>query len=288
MKPSFVRQFVLSAVLLLGAAHAWCAPSAFSVVVSGHGKPMILIPGLASSGEVWDDTVTHFKGQYEFHVLTLSGFAGNAPIEDDLLTKAEAELADYIVAKKMDHPIVVGHSLGGFLGMRLAADFPDRVGKLVIVDSLPALGATQIPTITAAQLRDMAAQMRNASLAQDATTYAASTRAFVSSMVTKPEHLERILAWGAKSDRVTVANAMYDLTSTDLRQDIARIKAPTLVLGTWIAYKDYVPRSAIEATFLSQYQKLPSVTVMLAENARHFIMYDDPQWMYTRMKQFLK
>lgn len=48
----------------------------FDVAVKGKGPAMILIPGLASSGEVWDTTVEHFKDRYECHVLTLGGFAG--------------------------------------------------------------------------------------------------------------------------------------------------------------------------------------------------------------------
>jgi hypothetical protein len=72
-----------------------------------------------------------------------------------------------------------------------------------------------------------------------------------------------------------------------LRDDIARIKAPTLVLGTWVAYRAFAPKEAIEALFKSQYAKLPGVKVELADTARHFIMYDDPEWMYARIDQFI-
>jgi hypothetical protein len=83
-------------------------------------------------------------------------------------------------------------------------------------------------------------------------------------------------------------NAMHDLIATDLRQDIERIKSPTLVLGTWIAYKEYTTRAAVENTFKTQYQKLTGVTIEVADTARHFIMYDDPKWMFERMEKFLK
>jgi alpha-beta hydrolase superfamily lysophospholipase len=75
--------------------------------------------------------------------------------------------------------------------------------------------------------------------------------------------------------------------SDDLRDDVSRIKAPTLVLGTWIAYKDYAPKEAIAAVYTTQYAKLPGVRVEMADNARHFIMYDDPTWMYDRIDNFL-
>ena len=55
---------------LLLSATASAAPSAFQVKVTGTGAPLILIPGLASSGEVWDGTVAHYcgGGKYQCHV----------------------------------------------------------------------------------------------------------------------------------------------------------------------------------------------------------------------------
>ncbi len=320
MKPTFIkRSFAtiasitnliaiatsLSLSLSLSLSIASAAPSAidaptasivpsvypsFKVSVIGNGQPMILIPGLASSGEVWDSTVKQFCGRdrYECHVLTLAGFAGVTPIATPLLPTVVTQLVEYIDTKKLKRPIMVGHSLGGFLALRMAADYPDKFGRLIIIDSLPALGAVQMPDITPEQLKSMAARMLAGMKSQDKALAAEGQKKSISSMVTKPEDVERVLGWGSKSDPNTVFSAMHDLIATDLRQDIARIKSPTLVLGTWIAYKDYAPRSAIEATYKSQYQKLNGVVIEVADNARHFIMYDDPKWMFERMENFLK
>jgi pimeloyl-ACP methyl ester carboxylesterase len=78
-------------------------------------------------------------GKHQCHVVTLAGFAGVPAIDAPLLPAAEQQLSDYITANKFDRPVVIGHSLGGFLGMKLAADHPEQVGRLVIVDTLPAL-----------------------------------------------------------------------------------------------------------------------------------------------------
>src|SRR5690348_15221990 len=64
------------------AAAAPAAPAApfdthaFTVRVSGSGPPVILIPGLACDGNVWDATAAHLAATHEVHVLTLAGFAG--------------------------------------------------------------------------------------------------------------------------------------------------------------------------------------------------------------------
>jgi pimeloyl-ACP methyl ester carboxylesterase len=267
---------------------------AFRVAVSGNpqGQPIILIPGLASSGEVWNGTVAHYCGgaqpRFQCHVLTLAGFAGVPPVDGALLPAAERQVADYIAAHRLAHPVVIGHSLGGFLALKLAADHPDRVGRLVIVDAVPCLvAATQMPGATSEQVKQAGEGMRRMMLAQDAAAARASTDMAVSTMVTRPDDVKRVQAWGAQSDRTTVVNAMADMMGDDMREEVGRIRAPTLVLGSWIAYKAYGPKSMFEQTYRNQYMRLPGVDVALADTARHFIMLDDPAWMYDRIDHFL-
>lgn len=290
MKKTISALTLLASELLTGAAHA-ATPTAFTVDITGQGRPLILIPGLASSGEVWQGTVARLCGPKTgraCHVLTLAGFAGVAPIEGDLLAQAEQQLADYISTHKLGRPAIIGHSLGGFLALKMAIDHPAQTGKLLIVDSLPALGAVQMPSITPEQLQAMSSQMQSAMRAQDAASSSASQRRAVAGMASAPADVERIIGWGQRSDRETVIRAMGTLMTSDLRQEVARITSPTLVLGTWIAYKDYAPRAAIEATFQQQYAQLPGVQIALADTARHFIMYDQPDWMHARIEQFLE
>ena len=261
---------------------------AFKVEVTGKGAPIILIPGLASAGEVWDGTVKHYCGaKYQCHVLTLAGFAGVPAIKEPLLPTVEQQISDYITANKFDHPIVIGHSMGGFIGMKLAADHPDQVGRLIIVDTLPALMATQMPSITQAQMKEMAEGMRARMQSQDEAAMKASRQQTLAGMITKPEDIQRAEGWGERSDRATVINSMVDMMSEDLRQEVSHIKAPTLVLGSWIAYKNFGTKPMFEQMYKAQYQQLAGVKVELADNARHFIMYDDPAWMYDRIDNFL-
>jgi len=280
---------VVATLLLAAASIPAVAATAFKAEVKGSGEPVILIPGLASSAEVWQDTAAHLCVKHQCHILTLAGFAGVPALAGErLLPAAEQQLAEYITANKLVKPTVIGHSLGGFLGMKLASDHPDQVGRLIIIDTLPALGATRNPAATREQLQAVAAQMRDGMRSQDDATFVAMQQRSAATLVTAPEHAARIAAWGKQSDRATVTDAMYDILSSDLREDIGRIKAPTLVLGTWVAYKAFAPKEAVEGVFKSQYAKLPGVKVELADTARHFIMYDEPEWMYARIDQFIQ
>ena len=274
-----------AALLLTGAANA---ADAFQVQVTGKGAPIVLIPGLASSGAVWDGAVKHYCGDHQCHVLTLAGFAGVPAIDAPLLATAEQQLSAYIATNKLGKPVVIGHSLGGFLGLKLAIDHPEQVDRLIVVDSLPAMAATQMPSITGAQMKEMAAGMRTRMLGMDADAYQASQLQTLRTMISQEDDVQRALVWGKQSDRTTVANAMAEMMGEDLRQDIARIKAPTLVLGSWIAYKNFGNQQQFGQMYAAQYGQLPGVQVEMADTARHFIMLDDPRWMYDRIDAFLK
>jgi len=83
-----------------------------------------------------------------------------------------------------------------------------------------------------------------------------------------------------------VGQAFNELLTHDLRGDIAKINSPVLVLGTWIAYKDFTTREAVEASITKQYAAVKDCKVVMAET-RHFIMLDDPQWFYKQVDAFL-
>jgi N-formylmaleamate deformylase len=260
--------------------------AAFAVEVSGPAnKPaMLLIPGLASGGEVWNDTVARYKDRYQCHVFTLAGFAGVPALESDetFLERVRQDLAAYIREQKLKQPVVVGHSLGGYLAMALAASEPTLVGPLVIVDSLPHLGGVYPPSYDAAGMRDGIVN-------QPREQYDAFVKSGVMyrSMVTGEKYLPILTKWGLASDQKTVGNAMYELTVANLIKDLPKIQSRSLVLGTWYGMKDFTTREQVEKNFRVQYQSLPNHTFALADTARHFVMYDDPNWFFSHVDAFL-
>jgi pimeloyl-ACP methyl ester carboxylesterase len=260
----------------------------FKVEVTGRGEPMILIPGLASSGEVWESTVARYKANYECHVLTLAGFAGQSAVKAPFLEKVRNDLAAYIVEKKLKKPTIVGHSLGGFMALWLASVEPDLAGRLVIVDSLPFLGAINNPNATPETTKPQAEAMRKAVTAVQTEEQRRKTQTmYLQAMISDPAKVALALEWGVKSDPETVAQAMYEMYTIDLRPTLPRIKSPTLVVGTWIAYQQYATRAAVEKTFRDQYANLPRYRFVMSEAGKHFVMYDDPKLLFSEMDAFL-
>jgi pimeloyl-ACP methyl ester carboxylesterase len=276
--------------LSLALASAVAAQQPFQVKVSGHGQPMILIPGLSSSGETWDTTVAHFKDRFECHVLTVAGFAGVPRVPAPMLDTVRDGLAAYIREHHLSKPVIVGHSLGGFLALALAARYPDLPGRLVIVDSYPFLAGVMDPAATAASAREMAANMHKYMDPQTQDDYERYVKSGVGSraLVAKESDFDRLVVWGLATDRTAVADAMAELFSADLREGVAAIKSPTLVLGAWIAYKQYgATHDGTLANLRAQYAKLAGVEIHVTDTARHFIMWDDPAWTFDAMERFL-
>lgn len=263
----------------------------FHVEKSGSGDPVILIPGLSSSGEVWNETVARLRADYECHVLTLPGFAGQPPLDplpDDYLGAVREELLRYIVEEGLERPIVIGHSLGGFLGIALAVEEPGLLRKLLIVDALPFLAAIQAPAMTEEVARSMAANIKESMLNQSPEQYEQAQPAIMASMITGEDDIATALQWGRDSDMATVAQAMYDLYASDLRDELAGVEIPILVLGAWIAYEPWgATRESTLARYEAQYAKAPNCTIRLTDKGKHFIMWDDPDFYFEQLHQFL-
>jgi len=288
--------FILALVLALPAARpalAQTAPTphpAFDVTVTGHGRPVILLPGLTCPGAVWDETVARYRGQYQCHVVSLAGFGGvgpRQPVPAPLRQDTRVQVLAYIKAQKLRRPVVIGHSLGGFLALWMAATDPTAVGPLEIVDSLPFIAAIQNPAATAEMARPQAEQLRQ-QLSRGHQPLAAS-RQIAAALVTDSARVSQVARWSQASDPATVAQAMYDMYTTDLRADVARIQQPVLVLGSWASYQQYgATKESVRATFTQQYAQLPQARVELSEAGRHFLMYDDTAWFFAQTDAFLR
>ena len=301
MLTSLLSRVALASALLLTLptaqptlAHAThVAPAvhpAFSVQVVGKGRPVILIPGLNCSGSVWDETVARYRGQYQCHVVTLAGFGGVAPqqpVSAHLLQDVRDQLLAYVKAQKLRQPVVIGHSLGGFLALWMAATDPAALGPLEIVDSLPFLPVAQNPTATVDNTRPQAELMRQQMRTSQLPL--AARRQMTAGMVTDTARITQVVRWGQASDPATTGQAMYDMYTTDLRPEVARIQQPVLVLGTWAGYAAYgATKAGVQQVFELQYAPVPHHTLVLSEAGRHFVMYDDPQLFFAQTDAFLR
>jgi len=106
-------------------------------------------------------------------------------------------------------------------------------------------------------------------------------------LITDTSTADAASVWGINSDKVTVAECTYEMQTIDLREEIAKITAPALVFATWIGNKPYQTHDGIAEVFKAQYYLLKNYKLAVEDNARHFVMLDDPQGFFQEVDAFL-
>ena len=232
---------------------------------------LVFIPGLGSGAEVWKDVVADLGGRYTTVVVTLDGFdgvpaaPGHASLDRDV-----ASLDAMIAREHLVRPVIVGHSLGGYLALRLAAEHPADVGRTVAVDALPVFpppqpGESAAAHAAAAHL--FAAGIRSA----DAATFAQQAHASSSGMVTSPANVDWVTSMTVRSDRDALADRMEGMMLADIRPELPKITTPVLVMAAAAAYG----ADATKGFYGGLFAGTPDVTIAPFPAARHFIMLDD-------------
>lgn len=261
------------------------ATAPFTVEVSGTGTPIILIPGLASSSAVWKDTVAHLQSKYQLHVLTLAGFAGtkalpNSAISKGFIATQEQAIINYIATQKLQKPIIIGHSLGGFLALSLASNHSDKIAAAINVDGLPALGA---------MYAEAQANMQKSGNTPPPQNTGFDPMAMAKNMANNADWHAQIAKDMMRSDPMTSGRAMSELASKDLRPALKNIQVPVLSLGALQNGAPYTPAAQVQATYEKQLANVPKDFnhMAFAPDAKHFIMADAPQWMLQKIEEFL-
>lgn len=261
------------------------------ITVKGQGKPVIFIPGLGCSGDVWNETMERLYANYECHIINLPGFAGEKPIslKEGYLPAVKNKLIHYIQSNLKEKPMVIGHSLGGFLSLLISAENDQFFSKIIIVDSYPFLSAIYNPEATEDNVKSQAFMMKNAITASNDSLFVVQQSMTLNTMISDQEKIQLALQWSLKSDRETLGQAMYELMTTDLRDQLKNIQTPVLVLGSWIAGKDFgITKELTKAIFENQYANAPNVQIKISDAGRHFLMWDDFDWFIQEITNFLR
>lgn len=289
------RRFIAATVALLAAlpaAHALAAPFASSritVRTEGAGPDVVLVPGLNSSPRAWASTVAALPG-YRYHLVQLSGFAGQpagANKEGLVAAPAAEEIARYIREAKLQQPAVIGHSMGGTIGLMLASRHPDALSRLMVVDMFPYLGTFfagpgASPERVAIVADGVAAHLRSATPEQRSKRAGDTIAGMVDTEAMRAGAIADVLA----SDADVGSRAMRELIVTDLTPELAKIAVPVTVL--YVQPKTVpLPAEQFDAVYRSGYAAMKQLTLKRIPDSAHFIMWDQPQRFQGEVKAFL-
>lgn len=105
--------------------------------VYGSGKPVVILHGLFGSCDNWMTQARMLGQHFSVYTVDLRNH-GLSPHSDhhDYAAMAE-DVRAFIEFQKLAPAVIIGHSMGGKVAMKVATDYPELVSKLVVVDIVP-------------------------------------------------------------------------------------------------------------------------------------------------------
>lgn len=224
--------------------------------VGGEGDPVVLVHGLSGSTRWWDRNVPALARHYRVYLVNLPGFGAlrrSGP--RFVLAEATSWLLAWMEAVGLEGAHLVGHSMGGYLSLRLAARRPEAVGKLVLVD--PA----GVPTH-----RTMLGHLGPLLLA---------------ARYSRPTFLPVLVRDALHAGPFTLLRTTRDLLAEDVRGDLRRVGAPTLLI--WGGRDPLIPPAIGDVMRAG----IPDSRLLVIEEAGHNPMFDRPEDFNNALLAFL-
>jgi pimeloyl-ACP methyl ester carboxylesterase len=215
-------------------------------LLGGDGMPLLLIHGLGASFDWWQFNAPQLADNFSVYLVDLPGFGrlrnlGSASTMDEY-----ADWVDrFLEAAELERVHVGGISMGAEIALRLAARYPERVDRLVLVTP-------------AAILRG------DLPLRHSLTTLRVLTEL--------PASLLPLAAWnGLRTSISTFWKASSSMVSQDVQDMLPEIQAQTLVIAS---NNDPVLSLSRASTY---FQLIPRSQLVVFPGTRHLIMLADPE-----------
>ncbi|HZW03264.1 MAG TPA: alpha/beta hydrolase [Anaerolineaceae bacterium] len=226
-----------------GQAYAQIGPARVFYKAAGAGCPLVLLHGLSGSGRWWARNVPALAQHFQVFTLDLAGF-GRSRGRPFVLAETPALVARFCDEMGLDRVSLIGHSMGGYIAASLAARFPERIDRLVLVDAV---------------LRPIEGG------------YSRAAWSLVQALRYLPVDFLPVLAWDTlRAGPFTMGRAIPQVLQADLGDGLGRIRQPALVV--WGEYDTLLPVRVGEAAQRS----LPGSDLVVIPGAGHNPMWDRP------------
>ncbi len=181
----------------------------------------------------------------------------------------------------------------------IAATRPDLAGPLINIDSTPFDAALQTTHFNKDSLINdhitryqkvvdkPAAFWKKRDSAFHSPASMKGGDAYLLKLVSDTNRVKEIEVWDVASDFKSAVLMDAEADTVDMRQSVAHLQEPVLVLGSWVSW-DYKSKSEAEKDYAEEWKNAKNVTIIFSEKGRHFLMYDDLDWMLAQMDAFLK
>jgi pimeloyl-ACP methyl ester carboxylesterase len=173
-----------------------------------------------------------------------------------VLAEAAHLLLHWLDAQNLERFHLIGHSMGGYISADLAAHFPERVERLVLVD------AAAVPI--------------RQPLARSALRLARTVSYLPA------DFLPVLVSDSLKAGPLTLFSAIREILASDITDKLAKIQADLLIV--WGQHDKLLPLSMGQEL----YRRLPSARFVVIDGAGHNPMWDRPEVFNPLVMKFLE
>ncbi|MEI7421553.1 MAG: alpha/beta fold hydrolase [Prolixibacteraceae bacterium] len=103
----------------------------------GSGPDMIILHGLYGSSDNWITIAHKLEGHYTVYLPDLRNHGASPHAAEHTFAAMSEDLSQFYEDHQIGDAFLIGHSMGGKVAMRFAAENPEKVNKLLIVDIAP-------------------------------------------------------------------------------------------------------------------------------------------------------
>ena len=105
---------------------------------SNDRPELVFLPGLTADHRLFEKQLEYFRGKYRLFVWDAPGHASSYPFEMTFTLEDKAKWLDAILERESFHaPVIIGQSMGGYLGQMFCQLFPDKIRGFISIDSAP-------------------------------------------------------------------------------------------------------------------------------------------------------
>jgi pimeloyl-ACP methyl ester carboxylesterase len=261
------------------------------VVERGQGPPVVLVHGITLSAAVWGNQLHDLSATHRVIAVDQRGHGKSHPgTEPADLARLGTDLLTVLEAMEVRDAVVVGHSMGGMVLLRLAADrleaLSERVAGLILVGTsggpvsrLPYWGqvAPVVAQMAGGRIR-LSHRAGRGLLPSGDLSYLIARRAFGARP--EPTQVEMARAIIDDSAPLVVAELLLDVMSVDLCADIGKVDLPAQVI---VGSKD---RLLPPWTARRMADALPQAELLTLPRCGHMVMLERPRELSAAIARF--
>lgn len=275
----------------------------------GKGKQaMILIPGLGFDAAVFSDFMEANKNDYTMYAITIPGYGktkappmpakGTSYGEQSWNKQAVLGIAKLIEKEKLQKPIIAGHfTQGGTLALRMAVDYPDKIGSVIVAGA-----CAKFIAVNGESFRDFPLD----TMIYFVDRYSAPVwfKSVSKKYFDDNNYLPEIYSldstrgaelWKQSADVPIPVMIRYlcEFFASDIKTELHKIKCPVLILRS--LFSDKVLKapvnSYIKRQFIDSWDNVPAINPLIQmkdiPGSASFIWKDKPMETYAAIKDFL-